>query len=316
MSFGWAAGDIITGINIVQNVISAIKDGPAEYHEIHRELLSLNIALKPVQESTDDPDSLLNRKGQPRKQELLEILANCRKVVDEVQSLITKHSRLQTRGRSVRRVWDAYRVGSADLDTLRGRLTFYTSIIDMFLHSLEGPALARIEGMVRMLVANMRITPNIAGSSRMSNASVASTATILSILDPDQEGEAWKFLRAELMADGILPSHLTTYKAEIISYLKALIEGVEAPQVSPVSNEAIEPVGSNLNIDSVPTSGPVSSVATHVNGWKTDDAGLFVYRPAVRYGATDNSKHYIDDAAEVWVGWVRGGNCVEEKANG
>ena len=227
MSFGWGAGDIIAGINMVQTVIRAVKDGPAEYREIHRELLSLIVALKSVQESMDDPVSLLNRKGKSRKQELQDILTNCRKVVDEVQSLINKHSRLQTRGRGIRRVWDAYRVGSADLDTLRGRLTLYTSMIDMFLHSLEGPALARIEGMVRNLVTNMGITPNVAGSSRMSIASVASTATILSILDPDQEGEAWKFLRAELMADGILPSHLATYKTEIIGYMKTLIAGVE-----------------------------------------------------------------------------------------
>lgn len=84
MSFGWSAGDILAGIDLVKKVIEAIKSGPSEYREIHRELLALNIALASVQEGIDDSDSLLNRKGRPRKQELLDILANCRMVVIEV----------------------------------------------------------------------------------------------------------------------------------------------------------------------------------------------------------------------------------------
>ena len=147
--------------------------------------------------------------------------------------------------------------------------------------------------MLRTLVANMRITLNVAGSSRMSVASVASTATILSVLDPDQEDEAWKFLRAELMVDGILPSQLATYKTEIIRYLKALIEGVQATQASPVSSNAIEPVGPHRYLDSGPSSVSVSSTAADIFGWKTDGFGLFRYRPAiVRHGFTENGKKY------------------------
>jgi hypothetical protein len=36
MSFGWGAGDILAGIQLVKDVIEAIKDGPAEYQEICR----------------------------------------------------------------------------------------------------------------------------------------------------------------------------------------------------------------------------------------------------------------------------------------
>jgi hypothetical protein len=281
MSFGWAAGDILAGIDLVKTVIKAIKSGPSEYREIHRELSSLNIALSSVQDGVDDSESLLNRKGRPRKQELLDILANCRIVVIEVQGLVDQHSSLQGHGRTLRRVWDAYRVGSADLDTLRGRLTFYTSTIDMFLHSLEGPALARIEGMVRLLVANMGISQAVPGSGSRSIASVASTATILSIFDPDQEDEAWKFLRAELMAEGILPSHLKMYKVDIIGYVKTLIEEVEMSVVSPVSTQASEPVKRDLHLENVPTPKPLLPITSVVHEWIQDGAGLFEYKPVV-----------------------------------
>jgi hypothetical protein len=286
MSFGWGAGDILAGIDLAKTVIDAIKSGPSEYREIHRELASLNIALRSVQEGIDDPESLLNRKGRPRKQELLDILANCRIVAVEVQELVDKHSSLNGHGRTPRRVWDAYRIGSSDLDTLRGRLTFYTSTIDMFLHSLEGPALARIEGMVRLLVAKMGISQAVPGSGAKSIASVASTATILSILDPDQEAEAWEFLRAELMAEGILPSHLKTYRVEIIGYVKTLIEGVETPLVSPVSDPIHDFDEGHL-------------YAAHVwpnrdDKWIADGgAGLFEYRSVlVEYGVLSSQNDF------------------------
>jgi hypothetical protein len=84
---------------------------------------------------------------------------NCQKVVEEVEKLIDDHSSLKYNGRGkLRRVWDTYRVGSADLDTLRGRLAFYAATIDILLHSLEGPALARIEAKLNLFIHAMSRT--------------------------------------------------------------------------------------------------------------------------------------------------------------
>ena len=161
------------------------------------------------------------------------------------------------------------------------------------LYSLEGPALARIEGMVRLLVANMGISQAVPGSGSRSIASVASTATILSILDPDQEGEAWKFLRAELMAEGILPSHLKMYKVDIIRFVKTLMEEVETPLVSPVSAQASEPVKRDLHLENVPAPRPVLPITSVVHEWSQDSASLFEYRPViVKYGVSTHHRRY------------------------
>lgn len=63
MSFGWGVGDILTGIDLVKIVPSAIRNGPAEYQEMFREPDSLKIVLRSVQEGDGDPTLLLNRKG-------------------------------------------------------------------------------------------------------------------------------------------------------------------------------------------------------------------------------------------------------------
>jgi hypothetical protein len=105
MSFGWEAGNILVGIQLVKDVIEAIKDGPAEYQEICRELGSINIALSSVLEGVNDPTSLLNQKGRPRAKVLLEIVKNCKNVVEEVEERIDDHSSLKDNGRGkLRRV--------------------------------------------------------------------------------------------------------------------------------------------------------------------------------------------------------------------
>jgi hypothetical protein len=96
----------------------------------------------------------------------------------------------------------------------------------MFLHFLEGPALARIEAKLNLFYA--RYVKGNVGQNRRSTASIASTATIRSILDPDQEEDAWKFLRAELMSEGILPRLVAMHKTEIITHMKKLVLDDEA----------------------------------------------------------------------------------------
>jgi hypothetical protein len=168
-----------------------IKDGPPEYQELVRELKSMNIALQSIHNNTKDPNPLLNRKGARRAEDLLVIVQNCKEVVKEVQVIADSHSSLQGHGGRVRRVWDAYQIGSADLDTFRGQLTFHMSTINMVLHSLEGPALGRIEAKIDLLVsqfANMSLRQARKGVAYIAYiASIASTASILSIFDPDQE---------------------------------------------------------------------------------------------------------------------------------
>jgi hypothetical protein len=96
----------------------------------------------------------------------------------------------------------------------------------MFLHSLEGPATARTEANLNLFYA--RYVKDSVGQKSRSTASIVSTVTIRLILDPDQEVDAWKVLRAELMSEGILPSLVAIHKTEIIMHMKRLVLDDEA----------------------------------------------------------------------------------------
>lgn len=99
-------------------------------------------------------------------------------------------------------IWDAYRIGSADLDTSQGRLKFYAATIDKFLHDLEGPALAKIKGELDLFYACY--VKESADQNRQSVILIESTTIALSIKGPDQEADAWKFSRGELISENIL----------------------------------------------------------------------------------------------------------------
>ena len=185
MSFGFGLGDFIAVSKIAKGVYEACKDGPREYREISREAKAIRYAINSLSSDAQDPHSLLNTKGVKRKPELIEIIENCETTMQEVQAMIDRHSSLKDDQGKLIRVWDAYKVGSSDLDSLRGKLTFYTSIISMFLLSLEGSAVARIEKKVDKIYARM-LQDDIT-QAQQSSLFIASTTSLLSQLETNED---------------------------------------------------------------------------------------------------------------------------------
>ena len=59
--------------------------------------------------------------------------------MEELQGLIDKRSSLQDQSQGkFTRMWDPYRFGRSGLDSLRGKITFHNSAIEVFLLSLQG----------------------------------------------------------------------------------------------------------------------------------------------------------------------------------
>ena len=156
MSFGGSISDVIAGVKICQSVHKAFRDGPKEYHELAQQAKALHLALCSLRDDLQDPDSLLNRKGEKRKDGLLSIIESAFRSLEGMEQLVDKHSSLKKDGHGARRrVWDSYRMGRADVDSLRGTLTFYTSTISVFMDSLEVTAISRIERTLDKIYARM-----------------------------------------------------------------------------------------------------------------------------------------------------------------
>ena len=139
-----------------------------------------------------------------------------------MQNLIEKHSSLKKDGyRKRRRVWDGYRMGRADLDSLRGKLTFYTSTISVFMDRLEITAISRIELTLDKIYARLMYQGE--EDARQSQISLISLSTIVSQIE-EKEDDAWDIIQRELTNDGIPPTEVAVYKQEIMDYVKASVD--------------------------------------------------------------------------------------------
>ena len=95
MSFGFSAGDFIQAIKFCKGVYEAVKDGPDKYKELKGELRSIQYTFQSLSHDAEDPASLLNRRGSPRKAELIDVVAKCERTMQEVQRLVDSHNSLE-----------------------------------------------------------------------------------------------------------------------------------------------------------------------------------------------------------------------------
>ncbi len=221
MSFGFALSDFLAVAKIARSIYKSCKAGPVEYQELCSETKSLGYALQSLSHDMREPDSLLNRKGLQRKGQLDEIISSCKSTMKDLQTMIDKRSSLQPdRNGTITRIWDAYKVGSSDLDSYRGKLTIHTSTISVFLLSLQGPAMKRIETRLDKIYARM-IQDDIA-QTRQSTVSLVSTASILSQIDT-HEDDVFAILKTELLAEDISLARIIRHKDDIISHVRKLL---------------------------------------------------------------------------------------------
>ena len=178
MSFGFSVGDFVTVLNLVKRICDACHNGPKEYRELCREVKSLGAVTSQLSEDMQDPSSLLNRKGAARRKDLPQIMGNWEEALREVEIFVGKHSVMDKQHNYdsskdvAKRTWHNYKVGAENLENVRGRLTFYTSTITLFLNSLTTWALGRIESKIDNLYAKL-----ILEHKRNSTTSIASTSS-------------------------------------------------------------------------------------------------------------------------------------------
>ncbi|KAL2046345.1 hypothetical protein N7G274_001792 [Stereocaulon virgatum] len=262
MAFGFSVGDFLAILEIAKGVYDACKHGPAEYKELCNETKSMRFVIQSLLDDARDPNSLLNRKGFNRKDELDEIIRSCTKVMREMQALVNKHSRLEDDGHGrILHIWDAYQVGSSDLDVLRGRMTFYTSMISMFLLSLEGSAIARIEMKLDKIYARMLEDDSSYG--RGSSTDAVSTVSILSEIET-REDDVWAILRSELLEEGVSMAHIMANKESIIKHVKSLLEEDLPIDVDVDSDHDVALLPIETNILSMSSSHPKAPAETTI----------------------------------------------------
>ena len=228
MSFGVSIGDIIKVAELSAKVVNACRHGPREYREICAEAKALQGVLSTIRRDAEDEESLLNQRRGPRKEELLTTLSSCEIVLKQLEGIIEKNSSLRSEGseKRITRVWHSYRTGSADLNTIVCRLSFFVACINAFQQSLEGSTIARIERKVDALYARMleeTVSEEKTGDSGEVASIMSMAESVRSRLDTDKE-DTWQDIQSTLASYDLSIADLATYKEEIIGYLKARLD--------------------------------------------------------------------------------------------
>ena len=208
MSFGFAIGDFVALGNLAWNIYKECKTASAEFQEARNEVLSLHAAIRELQDEVDNKDSILNRAGVGRKQELDGLMRNCSDVLGQLEQLLTRYRSLGTKQK---RTWDRVKFGSEGLQEIRSKLMFHTSALTLFLTSLGTGSLGRIEKKLDDLASEIR-----AGQHEPSLISLCNEE------DTSGGNSAWRVLIDELSED-FSRAEIEAHKEEITRYIRDLL---------------------------------------------------------------------------------------------
>lgn len=214
MSFGFAVGDFIAAGTLAWNVYRSCKGMRKEFAELGREARAAHTVVKELVEEAKDEQSVLNRRGAARTQELLSLVSGLQKVLEEFDRIIVKYRGLSRREQ---RIWDQLRLASEDLGGIRDKLSYHLAAITAFTNSLERGTLARMETVMLELVEEVR-------QGRR-------PPTLVSI-DHLQDTSGWKELESELAEDGITAADVVEHKAAIRIFLLGRLKDSNADDLS------------------------------------------------------------------------------------
>lgn len=228
MSFGYGIGDAILLTQLAWKTVQKARKACGEHDELTREVLCLHVVLRRLEQEAEKPGSPINdeESGGTFKEELTVIVDGCKKVLNALDQGLTKYNALSEQGRSGRKLWQKIEFGNGKMEGLgglRGKLTYYTSAMSLFLNMVSTGTMGRVErqmndagGVLKEIkVAVNGITAHLMSRSNCSDGSIHTAYT-------DDDGAVWKELRRELRQDGFSSSVIRKHKGLIKAYIEEL----------------------------------------------------------------------------------------------
>ena len=151
MSFGCGVGDFIAVGSLALRLYVSYREGPNDYRELTRELLSLHTTLEQLRSDTEDSDSILARCSPKKLSKLEGIVGRCSEALLELDDICNKYIRLE--GVKKRDCWKRLKFGKENIDGIRHNLGMHLRTIQLFLTSvtqyashLHGLLVSRVNG--------------------------------------------------------------------------------------------------------------------------------------------------------------------------
>lgn len=225
MSFGCSVGDVILLGQIAWKTVQGARKACGEHDELTREVSSLHVVMRRLEEETAKPESPINRPGDKCKEELQAIVGGCEKPLKLLNRVLEKYNTLSEKERSVRKLWQRVRFGNgelADMKDLREKLIYHTSAISLFVNMVSLGTMGRVEqqmetaggGLRELRIAVNGITAHLLSASNREGSVLTTYA--------DDDKVFWKELPRELVREGFSSSIIGKHKRLIKAYIKEL----------------------------------------------------------------------------------------------
>ena len=216
MSFGFSPNDIISLLNIAHKAYRGWKASCGEYADVTSALDGLLVVLERIQAEAKKDECILARTESERN-DLKDILSNCKPTLRELHSIVTRYHSL---GTSREKNWDKLRFGVKNLSDLRAKLNQHVTLLTAYLETVGLGALGRIERDVQAIPDRMQNTIEALAAEIRAGRREGSVMTTYD----DDEKEVWRQFRRELIGEGMRSSVIHRFKPVIKKHLRELAD--------------------------------------------------------------------------------------------
>jgi hypothetical protein len=224
MSFGYSAGDGILLVQLAWKTLQGARKACGEHDELTREVASLHRVLQRLHKELTNPDSLLNRADDDRRQELNEHSRGCEGVLNVMNSIVTRYNKLSDTERSRKGVWQKVKFGNGEVKNLaeiRLKLSAHTSIITMSLNLCSLGSQGRVEKQLSDMGGDLQGIRGKVDRIAANMTARSGDGTVWTSYENDDKS-FWRQLRRELVREGYRSSVLHKHKGLLKDYVEEL----------------------------------------------------------------------------------------------
>jgi len=225
MSFGYGISDFLAFSKLAWDVVQNSSKACGAHAELTREAKSLHVVLQRLELEVAKPESLLNRKDDNQREELVTLCSDCNAVLRVLNRILEKYNALSEEERSVKKLWQKIRFGNGemqDLNEIRLKISTSTQALNLFFNMLSIGSQGRVEQYMDTQGPELKdIKSSVNWIAAMLQAKTPGEGSVLTSY-ADDEKAFWKEFRRELVKEGFPSSVISKHKSLIMKYVMEL----------------------------------------------------------------------------------------------
>lgn len=222
-----ALGDSVGDFSVLQlahTVYRNISRASGAHSALARQVNSLHVVLQRLYQQISNSDSVLNRLPDSWREELIELVQDCHKILIVLKAVFEKYHALSEK-RSVKKVWHKVKFANGEtrnLEDIMRELATYTQAVNIFLNLL---ALGELEKVTKYKKEDSKELRDIKKSLHWITADMQAKNKGEGSVLTDYTGDdrmVWKEFRRGVKKEGFNSETIKEHKKTIIDYVVEL----------------------------------------------------------------------------------------------